>query len=287
VHADRDNVIFQFSSNDEDVGEWDSGERWLPSLLPLRDDLARGDLRSLYLGWLSGIYPGDEMEPPVTPGLKQLSGALQTLVDFLNLDPHLLTAAVVQDVNSPADGPSPAEIADWVARLTTSEKDKVLAKLLFVGEHAAGDVSDLRRRFQREWNEKNASRISVADSGRRTTAEICEVASELGEEAERHAAELRLRQETDRKRKVAMERERYLKALAPRAERIWREVESLLRTTNQKSYDKAVTWLCDLRDLATVRSSDCTSWEERVADFRSAYSRKSSLMRRFDKAGFP
>ena len=42
----------------------------------------------------------------------------------------------------------------------------------------------------------------------------------------------------------------------------------------------------DLRDLAAMSSADKT-WCQRVAEFRDRYSRKSSLMKRFDAAGFP
>ena len=32
--------------------EWDDGTSWMGSLVSLRSDLLRGDLRCLYLGWL-------------------------------------------------------------------------------------------------------------------------------------------------------------------------------------------------------------------------------------------
>ena len=81
------NVILHFGSDDEEDGGWveddeDSGQ--LASLIPLRSDLARGDLRVLYLGWLlcaqSGELGDDDVEPPVPAGLAQLDGALETLL---------------------------------------------------------------------------------------------------------------------------------------------------------------------------------------------------------------
>ena len=288
LNVHRDNVIFAFTSRDEYHEDWDSGERWLPSLLPLRDDLARGDLRSLYLGWLADVYEEDDrLEPPIPRGLSRLTGPLQTLTDFLRLDPHLVTAAAQQDPGSPPNGPSNADIVDWVARLSPSEKDGLVVRLLSGDAHPSSDISDLRRRFQKEWNDKNASRISVADQTPRTAAEILDIAGELAEEASRREAERRACEETKRKREAEAERKRYLKALAPKADKIWGEVESLLRTTNQKNYDQAVQWLRDLRDLATTLSSDSKSWEERVTGLRLKHSRKPSLMKRFDKAGFP
>ena len=54
LHVHGDCVILTFESDDEEYEDWDSGEGWLPSLLPLRTDLMQGDVRSLYLGWLAG-----------------------------------------------------------------------------------------------------------------------------------------------------------------------------------------------------------------------------------------
>ena len=44
-------VIVAFESQVE-VDDWDDGDSWMGSLISLRSDLLRGDLRCLYLGWL-------------------------------------------------------------------------------------------------------------------------------------------------------------------------------------------------------------------------------------------
>ena len=190
------------------------------------------------------------------------------------------------DSGSPPSGPSDAEIADWVAHLPVGERDGLVAKLLSGGD-TTGDFSVLRRRFQKEWNEKHTLQSSVADPTRRTAAEIFQVARELTEEANRREAERHAREEVRRKRKTVAERKRYLESLAPKADKIWADVELLLRTHNHKNYDLAVKWLRDLGDLATTVSSDADAWEDRVRELRRRHSRKSSLMKRFDKASFP
>ena len=51
-----EHVLVDFLSADEAGADWlDEGESevWLPQLLPLRTELANGDLRCLYLGWLA------------------------------------------------------------------------------------------------------------------------------------------------------------------------------------------------------------------------------------------
>lgn len=48
-----DYIILDIEINQEEgIRGWVEGEGWLPRLLPLRDDLLRGDLRLLYLVWL-------------------------------------------------------------------------------------------------------------------------------------------------------------------------------------------------------------------------------------------
>ena len=79
-------VILSFVSEDEEGGEWVEGEGLLSSLISVRAEIARGDLRGLYLGWLLCVQNGEldeeDVEPPVPPGLGQLSASLESLVEF-------------------------------------------------------------------------------------------------------------------------------------------------------------------------------------------------------------
>jgi hypothetical protein len=58
------------------------GVGWMARLLPIRDELLRGDTRPLYLGWLARIGNGelrdDDREPPLPDGLAQVFGACST-----------------------------------------------------------------------------------------------------------------------------------------------------------------------------------------------------------------
>ena len=61
LHTRGDAVILEFVSHDDEGGYWiedAEAEGWMPALLPLRAELAGGDLRALYLGWLAGVAPG-------------------------------------------------------------------------------------------------------------------------------------------------------------------------------------------------------------------------------------
>lgn len=65
----NDKIILDFLSGSEDGGEWEEEEGLrLSQFLSLRSDLSRGDLRCLYLAWLSNLqnegYDDEELEPP-------------------------------------------------------------------------------------------------------------------------------------------------------------------------------------------------------------------------------
>lgn len=61
----------------------------------------------------------------------------------------------------------------------------------------------------------------------------------------------------------------------------WREVEELIATKCPKDYDRAVTLLVDLRDLAG-RSGRTAEAEARILGLRQRHSNKPSLLKRFN-----
>ena len=91
------NVIFHFHSENEDSEDSVESEGLLASLVSVRSELAHGDLRALYLGWLLCAQSGElepvDLSPPVPPGLAKLSGSQTSLVDFLRIDRTLIRVA--------------------------------------------------------------------------------------------------------------------------------------------------------------------------------------------------
>src|SRR5260370_15252136 len=87
-------VILDFRSEEEGADMVDDAEGILASLIPLRAELAGGDLRALYLGWLADAQMGemddDDLEPSPPPGLHNLSASQDALPDFLPLHGDLL-----------------------------------------------------------------------------------------------------------------------------------------------------------------------------------------------------
>ena len=84
------------SENYERFGMED-GRGWMARLAPVRDELLRGDLRSLYIGWLAAgageMMDDEETEPLSVSGLANLTAAQQALAEFLEMDPDLLAGA--------------------------------------------------------------------------------------------------------------------------------------------------------------------------------------------------
>jgi hypothetical protein len=80
-------LILRFFCERENGDDWDDGDGWMSSLITLRADLMRGDMRSLYLGWLlcaqDEAFDEEELEPPVPPGLGKLTPPLESLASFL------------------------------------------------------------------------------------------------------------------------------------------------------------------------------------------------------------
>lgn len=274
--AGRVVVTLSFGGDPEDG--WDTGEGWLASLVSIRDELARGDLRALYLGWLlcaqEGECDDDDLEPPVPPGLASLSASLDSLVEFLRIDPHLLSAASVASANIEKEPPDRTALAAWVAALPSREKDKMLVHLMRGEEACLG--RDLLARFEREQSSGAAERQGPA---RRTVADLLRAAEKQRQIAAEKAAKERAHQE--REAKVA--RAKHLDGLVGREATLWAKVERLIGAKQPKSYDQAVKLLVDLCDLAARKGGG--DFRQRLDALRAVHSRKITLLGKLEKVG--
>lgn len=302
-----EHLIIQFSLNEEPFDEWSEGEEWVPLLLPIRDDLIRGDFRALYLGWLAlsgeewgdadedweedefeeGDDPGgasdrtEWREPPVPPGLQDLTEPLKELASFLQIDPDLLEAAASL---SPPSRDEPADarpIAPWLAKLPTSAKDAYLLRLL-EGESDVRIRAELLKRHREET--APPGRPIARKTDRRTYKELRQAGSRL-----KAARLLRQReqaaQETARRQRAEAEAHaRYLHDLAAREADAWDEAETLIDQKRAGPYEQAVELLANLLDVAE-RAGRREAAEERLAELRERHAGKPALIRRFDAKG--
>jgi hypothetical protein len=282
-------VIVRFRWDDDEGDDWIEGQGLLDPLLEARGELAAGDLRLLYLGWLLKVQldgPGDddgentedEGEPPVPAGLRKLSDSLASVAEFLKIDDDLIEAAA--QASGPLVSVSDDGIADWVAALPASEKDKFLT---MVAEGEGAQVESLLvRRFRRE---SRPADTAAASTGRTATGLL---AGAEARRAAREEAEARARQEA-RARRAAQQAaayERHLEKLAGRKDEAWQQVEKLTMFSKPKEYDQATQLLKDLHEIAR-REDDIAAFTARVRELRTRYAKRPSLMERFDKAGLP
>ncbi|HBN07793.1 MAG TPA: hypothetical protein DD435_03780 [Cyanobacteria bacterium UBA8530] len=119
----------------------------------MRAELARGDLRALYLGWLLSAQAGElddvDVEPIVPPGLGALTAAQESLVEFLYIDYDLLHVAALASAPFHDAELKCEEVRAWISKLPTVEKDDALARLVVNGDQAI--VAELLSQGPIEW----------------------------------------------------------------------------------------------------------------------------------------
>lgn len=154
VRAKKGKTVLTFAVDFDDYDEVDMGEGGLSSLVPLRADLARGDLRALYLGWLylvqCGSVKSGAIEPPVPAGLGELNASLTSLAEFFRLDADLLAAAAMSSEPIGNSLLTPKEIRARIARVPAVAKDKLLASLV-CGEGGVS-VNPVLQEFVRKYS---------------------------------------------------------------------------------------------------------------------------------------
>lgn len=282
--AKGDHLILSFCSEEEDY-EWVDGEGWLASLIPLRADVMRGDHRCLYLGWLLGAQGGEfedeTLEPPVPPGLADLSAPLQTFAEFLCIDLDLIAAAAERSAGKPVPGPSTDDITTWVAELPERDKDAILTMMLEADDPYI--VTQLKHRAYREIRGAGEWDSRARDSGGRTVGELLSRAEEMAEERQRMESEQRAREMAEQERERAAQRERYLKLLIGKEDGLWAKVDQLIATRQPKRYDEAVSLLQDLHDLADMQHRT-REFSLRMNSLCSKHTKKTTLVERFRKA---
>ncbi|MEW6220473.1 MAG: hypothetical protein AB1634_13195, partial [Thermodesulfobacteriota bacterium] len=239
-------IIVSFRS-EEEGGSWDEEEADLASMVGVRAELARGDLRALYLGWLLQVQAGeladDEAEPAVPAGLGEPSAALASMADFLRIDPDLLAVAAQASPARPAPTTlARQEVAAWVAGLPGPEKDDLLATLILDDDDTVAAV--LRQRFLAA---RSGGRPE-APPRRRTAGELLAAAERYGEERRRQEAEEQAQEEARRQQEAAKARKKYLASQTGREPKLWAKVETLAGSKQPRGYDEAVALLVDLRD---------------------------------------
>jgi hypothetical protein len=279
-----DSVILSFPYEEEGGGEWEEGGEWMPGLISLREELLNADFRSLYLGWLSGIYgdvDDDETEPPVPAGLRALTAAQDELVAFLRIDRNLLELAAERSADRTETVSSQAQLAAWLRSRRAEERDAWLLEML--GPSAQATRSQILLQFRQSLRAARGG--PVAEIVRpRTCQQLREAAEVRAQEAERRRAEEAAAKKAKEAELDARLRKLELDRLARRIDAAWDEVDRKVATKQTHQYVLAVKELTDLRDLAT-RDGHVEPFEARLQDLVRRHGKKVAFLERLRKAG--
>jgi hypothetical protein len=284
VAEQNDHLILQCLTEDEPE-DWDSGESWMASLLPLRAELMQGDFRCLYLAWLlaaqSGELEGEELEPEVPPGLHSLSAALQSFADFMRIDPDLIEAAAIESSPLTDNASSKGDLQAWISALAESEKNAALLEML------QGDNPLFRMELLRRFHTDISHGQGVQPQARRlrTVEALLSAAQGITAERQRRAAERRVAEEARKKQEAAAARAKHLERLQGRELAVWQRVGDLVQTSKPREYDLAIAILADLRDLAAL-TGQTEEFKSRFSQLRQRFSTRPSFQQRLIKAGF-
>ena len=273
-------AIISFDMKKRDAEQVD-GKGWMTTLIPLRSDLLQGDLRSFYLGWLVAVQEGrlddNTPEPPVPPGLGQLSTPLEGLVEFLLLDSDLVAAAAEKSAEEQTSLLTQDAIADWVAHRSPTEKDEVIATLIR-GEDSYF-AAKLRQRAIREILNEKSPGLDPNNDNPRTVGQLTKRAKTLAEERRLKAAEIRARE----KAKQIEVRKNYLESLIGKEEDLWLKVDALITSRHPRRYDEAISLIQDLHELAGMTHLD-QAFVLRMEALSLEHRKKTALINRLRKA---
>jgi hypothetical protein len=276
-------VIIDLLAEDDEgeyAEEWLDGSGLLASIVPARAELVAGDLRLLYLAWLLAVLNGevdeDAVEPPVPPGLGQLSAALSMIVEFLRIDSDLLAVAAEHSARGGVDD-TLAELPAWLAQLPVEIKDAFLLRV------ARGDGARVRAELF-AGGRQAAAPVRAGDVAGRTAEELLAQSRRRREDRRRAASELAQRRAEERRQAAERAREKNLNELAGRQDRAWQEVVEFVERRTAADYDTAAALLHDLAEVCR-REGTSEMFADRLQKLRQEQRRKISFIQRLDRLG--
>lgn len=282
VEASDEHWIIDWSldeSEDYDRFSAEDGSGWMRRLAPLRDELLRGDLRPLYLGWLAAAADinDDVLEPQVPPGLADLSPSQQALAEFIEVDPDMLVAAAAGSARVAKDDPVRAAGIDAWLDGWSREEMAIMLKLI-----AQGHGIEAERRIRSghaAWLETQRP-LAIAPVPRRNVGRLRELARSASSVRMVEEANERDRQEAGRRQL----REATLRLLMADVPRRWAAVDALAQRGSASGYEQAVRALADLAEGYAL-TSDSKAFDRALRHLLVRHATRGALLRRLTEAG--
>jgi hypothetical protein len=275
VSSTDDHTILTYNLSPEGApDDWLDDEGFLGSLIGLRTELASGDLRCLYLGWLidhgyeycdddeDEDLDGAEFEPPVPAGLKELTASQQCLVDFFDIDADLLAAAASASPPMVHASSTTDDLSRWIAQIPEAEKDAYLLRVLRSAGPAVG--LEMVARFQKEMAPAGLALDSPEPRSHRQLHALKNTLRDARIKAERA--------------REAEAKKRRLDDLAKRLPDVWAQVERLIESKKANEYDQATRLLREIKELA--ERGGVPDFAARIGAIRARHSTKRALLDR-------
>jgi len=257
----------------------EDGRGWMARLAPVRDELLRGDIRSLYIGWMAAlsreITDDDELEPIAVNGLGQLTSAQKALGEFLEVDQDLLIGAGMGNPVSQGEEISQQQMDKWIDGLPDDEVKAVLKQILD-GQGQQVERT-LKNRFA-AWR-----RGLQSDDGKSPRRSIGSLLANA-ETAEKIRLEKRKHEKRECEVKRQKEREAYLKKIAGDFPKAWKSVQRTVERGSGSAYDEACRALVDLSESYSIHGSR-ENFEKHLRKFMADHMRRRALVQRLVKAG--
>lgn len=272
-------IDWALDDGEDDGFAEDDGSSWMRRLVPLRDELLRGDLRPLYLGWMASAdaLHDDALEPEVPPGLAELSPAQQALAEFLEVDPDLLEAAGTGSATAtPAKSDEAPRIAAWLETWQASDMKDVLERI------ALGRGHEAERRVKAhysDWLRAQRPSSSVA-SPRRRVAELRKLALSADAVRREREAKERAKREAARQR----QREAELRRLMIDPDKHWKNAHTHAARGVASGYDRAALTIAELAEGYALVSSRKV-FDRELQRFLALHGKRAALLRRLVDAG--
>jgi len=254
------------------------GPGWMTRLAPLREELLRGDLRSLYIGWLRAVTTEetdpDELEPLVLDGLDQLTAAQQALAEFLEVDIDLLAGAGGDSSAKQKNAEDDAALDLWLDELPRAEVRGYLRQML------AGQGMAAERALKRRHAAWKARFSPEPERGRRSVAELWQLAEQAKQVRLIEEDKARCEAEAERKKR----RDARLANMAEDFPRAWETAHEEARKGHAHAYDAACRQLVDLRD-AYKQYAAPSAFQKEFQKFMAEHQRRRALVKRLVEAG--
>lgn len=255
---------------EEGFSYWIEGDGILSQLIELRQEILQQDYRGCYLAWLKGITLSPEyvdisldlLEPPVPPGLHELSPAQKAFCEIFELDKHLISAACA--TSSQIKTTSKETLQKAISQLPRSECDDLLLRL-------AQEEANLSSLLQQKLF-KLTPKGNLDSNVRRTVKQLFDSAKRIEKVASQQ-----------QKQQAEAKRQQELETLAKRETEVWDEIKSLIQISHSKNYDRAVQLLVQLKDLAQHQNQSSV-FQQRLNWISQNYTNRTGLMKRLNEA---